>query len=47
MAYKQLTQEQRYHLYEMKQMKLPQKDMAQIINVSEATISFELKQKNT
>lgn len=43
MTYKQLTQEQRYHLYEMKQMKLPQKDMAQIINVSESTISRELK----
>jgi len=46
MAYKQLTQEQRYHLYEMKQMGLPQKDMAQIINVSESTISRELK-RNT
>ncbi len=43
MAYKQLTQEQRYHLYEMIQIKLPQKDIAQIINVSESTISRELK----
>ena len=43
MAYKQLTQEQRYHLYEMIQLKLPQKDMAQILNVSESTISRELK----
>jgi len=46
MTYKQLTQEQRYHLYEMKQMNLPQKDMAQIINVSASTISRELK-RNT
>jgi len=43
MAYKQLTQEQRYHLYEMIQIKLPQKDIAQIINVSKSTISRELK----
>lgn len=46
MAYKQLTQEQRYHLYEMKQMNLPQKQMAKIINVSESTVSRELK-RNT
>ncbi|MGK0271301.1 MAG: IS30 family transposase, partial [Cocleimonas sp.] len=38
MSYKQLTQEQRYHLYEMKQMNLPQKQMAKIINVSESTV---------
>lgn len=46
MAYKHLTQAQRYHLYEMIQMKLSQKQMAQIINVSESTISRELK-RNT
>lgn len=43
MTYKQLTQEQRYHLYEMKQMNLPQKHMAKIINVSESTVSREFK----
>ena len=43
MAYKQLTQEQRYHLYEMVQMNLSQKQMAQVIQVSESTISRELK----
>jgi IS30 family transposase len=43
MSYKQLTQEQRYHLYEMKQMNLPQKQMAKIINVSESTVSREFK----
>jgi len=46
MAYKQLTQEQRYHLYEMIQTKLSQKEMAQILKVSESTISRELK-RNT
>jgi IS30 family transposase len=43
MSYKQLTQEQRYHLYEMNNMFMLQKDMATILGVSAPTISRELK----
>ncbi|MGK0272951.1 MAG: IS30 family transposase, partial [Cocleimonas sp.] len=43
MNYKQLTQEQRYQIYEMKHMQLRQKDIARILAVSESTISRELK----
>ena len=43
MAYKQLTQEQRYHLYKMNNMALQQKDMATILGVSASTICRELK----
>ena len=43
MSYKQLTQEQRYHLYEMNNMSLLLKDMATILGVSAPTISRELK----
>ena len=43
MSHKQLTQEQRYHLYEMNNMSLKQKDMAIILGVSASTISRELK----
>jgi IS30 family transposase len=43
MSHKQLTQEQRYHLYEMSKMSLSQKDMATILGVCASTISRELK----
>ena len=43
MNYKQLTQSQRYQIYQMKHMSLRQKDMARILSVSESTISRELK----
>ena len=46
MAYKHLTQEQRYHLYTMKQMGLSQKQMAIIIHVSESTVSREFKRNS-
>lgn len=46
MTYKQLTQDQRYQIYEMKQMQLSQKDMARILNVSDSTISRELKRNS-
>ena len=43
MSHKQLTQEQRYHLYEMNKMSLLQKDMATVLGVHPSTISRELK----
>lgn len=43
MTYKQLTQEQRYQIYAMNQVKVLQKDIARAINVSASTISRELK----
>lgn len=43
MSYKQLTQAQRYHLYQMNNMSLLQKDMATILGVSPSTICRELK----
>ena len=43
MPYKQLTQEQRYQLYRMNRMAVPQKEMAFILGVSASTISRELK----
>lgn len=43
MSYTQLTQEQRYHLYEMNNMSMSQKDMATILSVDPSTISRELK----
>jgi IS30 family transposase len=43
MSYTQLTQDQRYHLYEMNNMSILQKDMATILGVSPSTISRELK----
>ena len=43
MSHKQLTQEQRYHLYEMNKMSLLQKDMATVLGVHPYTISRELK----
>ena len=43
MPYTQLTQDQRYHLYEMNNMSMLQKDMATILGVSPPTISRELK----
>ena len=43
MSYKQLTQDQRYHLYEMNNMSMLQKDMATILGVSPSTICRELK----
>jgi IS30 family transposase len=46
MNYKQLTQEQRYQIYEMKHMQLRQKDMARILHVSESTISREIKRNS-
>ena len=39
----QLTQPQRYHLYEMVKMEMLQKDMATILGVSASTISRELR----
>ena len=46
MNYKQLTQAERYQIYQMNQMGMLQKDMALIVNVSASTISRELK-RNT
>ncbi len=43
MAHKQLTQEQRYHLYRMLQTDLKQYQMADILDVHPSTISRELK----
>lgn len=43
MAHKQLTQEQRYHLYRMLQTGLKQYQMADILDVDPSTISRELK----
>lgn len=43
MAHKQLTQEQRYHLYRMLQTDLKQYQMANILGVNPSTISRELK----
>lgn len=43
MSYKQLTQEQRYQLYRMNEMHLPQKEIAFILGVSASTISRELR----
>lgn len=43
MSHKQLTQGQRYHLYEMNKMSLLQKDMATVLGVHPSTISRELK----
>jgi len=43
MPYTQLTQDQRYHLYEMNNMSMLQKDMATILGVNPSTISRELK----
>lgn len=40
---KQLTQSQRYHLYEMIQLQMLQKDMAQVLGVHPSTISREIK----
>ncbi len=46
MNYKQLTQAERYQIYQMNQMGMLQKDMALIVNVSASTICRELK-RNT
>lgn len=43
MSNKQLTQSQRYHLYEMVQLKMLQKDMAKVLGVHPSTISRELR----
>ncbi|WP_299881754.1 IS30 family transposase [uncultured Cocleimonas sp.] len=43
MAHKQLTREQRYHLYNMLQTDLKQYQMANILGVDPSTISRELK----
>lgn len=43
MAHKQLTQDQRYHLYRMLQTELKQYQMADILGVDPSTISRELK----
>ena len=43
MLNKQLTQPQRYHLYEMIQMRMLQKDMARVLSVHPSTISREIK----
>ena len=43
MAYKQLTQDLRYQIYAMNQVKMLQEDIAAAINVSASTISRELK----
>ena len=40
---KQLTQPQRYHLYEMIQLRMLQKDMAQVLGVHPSTVSREIK----
>lgn len=46
MAHKQLTREQRYHLYNMVQTAMTQKRMAQILGVHPSTISRELRRNS-
>ncbi len=46
MAYKQLTQPQRYQLYSLKKMHVLQKDIAHELGVSPATISRELSRNS-
>ena len=43
MSYKQLTQEQRYQIYALKQAEQQSKRIAEIIGVHASTISRELK----
>jgi IS30 family transposase len=43
MSYKQLTQEQRYQIYALKQVEQKNKRIAEILGVHESTISREFK----
>lgn len=45
--YKQLTREQRYEIFVLLQAKLPRKEIASIVGISQSTLSRELKRNST